>query len=61
MEPFYIKMIDPYYFSKGDTVTGNLGNKMLVLKVYKMTWWKQLINKTWFRRSWFIGIKVKGI
>lgn len=60
-EIFKIKMLESH-FKKGDI----LNKTMIVIKAYRMTWWKQAIGwLSWklfnTKIDWFIGVKVKTL
>lgn len=53
---FYI-LLDGNYFRKKDIIQSSF-IKLIVLKVYKPTWWRKILNKLGFKVK-MLGLKVK--
>jgi len=59
--PIYIKVAKVYYHKSDTIVTGVMaqgGEMFKVIKIYKKTWWKRILNKVGFKLM-TQGYKVK--
>ena len=55
---FYIEFSENY-FNKGDIILGAENSKMLVIKTYRINWWKKILLFLWFRIEISKRVKVK--
>lgn len=56
-EVFYIKLSDNW-FRKGDVINAGGKDKLIVLKSYRLTWWKKVIM--WFCRHYDIPFRFRN-